>query len=588
MKFSCPQCKARYSVDDSKLPTAKTLRFKCKSCEFVIRLRRKEDNNILTDDVVQSEGPPAPPPPDTVDWFVIIAGKQVGPMDEAEVIDRLKRREIDRRSYAWREGMPEWLRLEAVEHFKELAEQVGDASWRIVTPIETPYETPAPDEAQPTSQESSDSDVTQSVEVPATEPASTGTTQSVEVPATETPAIAASSPSEPEEANVAPQQEPASTSADLLEAGADATLAMDRSELESILATTPAVETDQTPFAMSAPAPAPKDNRESSDSFSALSALSGAPTGESMSRDGFVSSLAGGADGKLLRGSTSRAANPDKDYINAPAGEATRVFMATAGVFDRQKKRKRATIISSIVGTIFTGIILLDLFGIYTIPGFGLFYDYTGIEDPNVGRAEERIEAKLQDKELTAEERKKLEIERKRLREKLLGLNKKPARAKVARQGTRAEKVKGSRGLEDKSSSNLTEAQRKMAQSVFGDKRKRKASVKLVAPEEIRMPNLPDGLSPEALYEVLQSNSASIGMCIAESARQQEKLRGRMEVQIEIAPAGSVNSVEVITAAHRGTKMASCTAKRIRTWKFPRFNGRPLTVVMPFVLSQGM
>ena len=138
MKFSCPQCKARYSVDDSKLPSAKTLRFKCKSCGFVIRLRRKRKNFQVSDDIVQSDGPPAPPPPEAVDWFLIIAGKQVGPMSEAEVEERLKRREIDRRSYAWREGMPEWLRLESIENFQALANEVGDASWRIVTPIEPP------------------------------------------------------------------------------------------------------------------------------------------------------------------------------------------------------------------------------------------------------------------------------------------------------------------------------------------------------------------------------------------------------------------------------------------------------------------
>ena len=52
---------------------------------------------------------------------------------------------------------------------------------------------------------------------------------------------------------------------------------------------------------------------------------------------------------------------------------------------------------------------MLDLFGIYTI-GFGLLYDYTGLEDPNVGRAEQRVEAKLQDKELSPEERMRLEL----------------------------------------------------------------------------------------------------------------------------------------------------------------------------------
>ena len=557
MKFSCPQCKARYSVDDSKLPAAKTLRFKCKSCEFVIRLRRKEENFIVGDDIVQSDGPPAPPPPEAVDWFLIIAGKQVGPMSEAEVEERLKRREIDRRSYAWREGMAEWLRLEAIENFKALANEVGDASWRIVTPIEAPYPQTANDNKADES------------------PAST------EDAAPQDPAPT------PAPAGVITQE---SFNPSQLVDGGDATLAMDRNQLESILASTPSIETSSTPFSDFAEPTKDEldDNRQTSDSFSALSALSGAPTGESMSRDGFVSSLAGGADGKLLRGSTSAAANPNKEYINAPAGEATRVFMATAGVFDRQKKRKRAAIISSIVGTILTSIILLDLFGIYTIPGFGLFYDYTGLEDPNVGRAEERVEAKLQDKELSPEERKRLELERKRLREKLLGLNKKPSGSVGQQRATQVERVEESRGLQDEDDSKLTDSQRKMAMSVFGDKRKRKASVKLVAPEEIRMPNLPDGLSPEALYEVLQSNSASIGMCIAESSRANERLNGRMEVQIEIDPTGSVNNVTVLTSAHQGTKMASCSTKRIKTWKFPRFNGAPLNVVMPFVLSQGL
>ena len=286
------------------------------------------------------------------------------------------------------------------------------------------------------------------------------------------------------------------------------------------------------------------DNRQTSDSFSALSALSGAPTGESMSRDGFVSSLAGGAGGKLVRGSTSNAANPDKEYINAPAGEATRVFMATAGVFDRQRKRKRAAIISSIVGTILTSIIMLDLFGIYTIPGFGLLYDYTGLEDPNVGRAEQRVEAKLQDKELSPEERKRLELERKRLREKLLGLNRKPAKPTGVRKATKVERVEESRGIEDKGDSNLTESQRKMAMSVFGDKRKRRYETG--AARRNSLPNLPDGLSPEALYEVLRVTVPRSG-CVSQKFTGERKLKGRM-VQIEIKPTSSVNNVSIATS----------------------------------------
>ena len=222
-----------------------------------------------------------------------------------------------------------------------------------------------------------------------------------------------------------------------------------------------------------------------------------------MSRDGFVSSLAGGAGGKLVRGSTSNAANPDKEYINAPAGEATRVFMATAGVFDRQRKRKRAAIISSIVGTILTSIIYSTSSESIPSPVSVSCMITPDLKIPMLAEQSNASKLSYRDKELSPEERKRLELERKRLREKLLGLNRKPAKPTGVRKATKVERVEESRGIEDKGDSNLTESQRKMAMSVFKTSEKRKASVKLVPPEEIRMPNLPDGLSPEALYEVL-------------------------------------------------------------------------------------
>ena len=56
--------------------------------------------------------------------------------------------------------------------------------------------------------------------------------------------------------------------------------------------------------------------------------------------------------------------------------------------------------------------------GYIEIPGLGFVYSVTGIEDPNVDRAVKRVEEKLVSSNVSEEERN-------RLRQQLMGLNKK-------------------------------------------------------------------------------------------------------------------------------------------------------------------
>ena len=44
-------------------------------------------------------------------WYLIINNKQVGPMSETDVQDRLKRGEINPQTFAWTEGLPGWAML---------------------------------------------------------------------------------------------------------------------------------------------------------------------------------------------------------------------------------------------------------------------------------------------------------------------------------------------------------------------------------------------------------------------------------------------------------------------------------------------
>jgi predicted Zn finger-like uncharacterized protein len=393
VKFSCPKCTTKYSISDSKVPAGKTLRFTCKKCANVFKIRRKAKDPAPTKVEVpefssgnddegatrvanineimalkkrsKSAPPPAPAAPaaptsspfdEQVEWFVLVGGKQQGPFGTERVRRLLKEQKVDKRTYAWREGMGDWLRLGVVPEFENLANEAGDATWRG------------------------------------------------DAKAAKKPAAAAAA---------APSGEPTKE-----------TVAMDAGHLREQLAKLGSAEAGvrgEQRLKTTAPL---------NDSEGALAALVGEPTGDTLSRDdgatlnefepfdptlettppppGLPPVLADAAahtDPKL-RGPM---ANRDAEYLEAAPGEATRVFMATAGLFKRRRMHRTAAIVGGVVATLLVGVISLDLAGFIEIPAMGLVYDLTGLEDPNVDRAMERVESKLQDAELSPEERAAIE-----------------------------------------------------------------------------------------------------------------------------------------------------------------------------------
>lgn len=271
---------------------------------------------------------------------------------------------------------------------------------------------------------------------------------------------------------------------------------------------------------------------------------------------------------------------PGGDYHEAPPGEQTRVFMATAGIF----KRRRNNLISAVVGIVVVlalgGIIALDVMGIYTIPGMGLAYDLTGLEDPNTDRAIERTKAKL--------ESARDPEERKRLQNKLLGLGGEPPKKGKGGRGKASPKPDDviTEGIKDET--DLSEERKSLAGSLFEDDRKSGSTPELKTPEEITTADLPDGLTQEAIQKVITEKQNSMKLCLTEAARKGEKLSGKMEVQITIDATGRVIEAAINTEKYQGSSMGQCTVKRVMTWKFPRFNGDPVTVVFPYVLTLGL
>lgn len=687
MRFSCPKCSTRYSVADEKVPAAQTLRFTCKKCGYVMRLRRKdqpaqdakpvsvqpptsEDTPVsgfrLNPEQLGQQGPakpPQPPPPPPEEhppiWFVLVGGKQVGPIAESKVLEMLTENQIDARTYAWREGMGDWLTLAKVPEFSEKASQSGDAAWRVMTPKEpnTHEPTPPPQPAigdqqelmadEPTvaiDREQLEKALAQTMQAPAvTQPEDQPRTKAAALPDEPTQAIgdaalraalnktmeAKAYELEPEPEPVEIQAERAPSPATEAESTADAgpdlseepTLEEPVAELDDdgdLSGSIPIIFDDEgsatepdignNELAESALSPFLEPGEESADTdevttmpplepvaeitaditaektnpvdvISAAAALAGVPTGQAVSRGGFARKTGshdspedGDLDPNLMK-PLRMGVNPDQSYIKAAPGEATRVFMATAGIFDRQRKNRIAAVVGSLVFCLVAGTVTLDLMGYIEIPGFGLFYSVTGFEDPNLDRAVKRVEDKLVDSNMNQEERL-------RLRQQLMGLNKK---RKVS--GPRVNlKPVVQQGIEDTSS--LTKTEKDLATSIFTDRRKKRQKIKLAKPEDISTPNLPDGLTAASIYKVISDNNRSMTLCLTEAMRKGEMPRGKMEVTLTIAANGGVTQVTI--AGFENSPMAECTIRRVKTWKFPKFNGTPVPVSFPYVLSAGL
>lgn len=462
MKFACPKCSARYSVGEDKIPPHKVLRFTCKKCGHVIRLKRRPTGSpVATDSPVlasRSAGAVAAPPPvpeasledtSSAEWFVLKDGQQLGPWTRQALVENLARQEINDQTFVWRDGMAEWQRLGEVHELAALSSANGhDANSPWVAPPALP--------------------------------------------------------------------------------GSSANPALKNAAKNNPVPDARGVEEDDSPTYVDANA--------------------------------------------------TTAPDTGPDYFQAPPGEATRLFMATAGIFKRRRNNRIAAGVAALAVAALGVLIYGDVTGLYQIPGMGFVYEATGINDPNVGRAIERTERKLSRSDIT-------DAERQALRDKLLGLAPpRSRRGKARRQrGPIAAPTVGIAG-----SKALAASDRSLAASVFADTRKQEAKVALKAPEAIQTPNLPQGLTQEAIIEVIERNYGSMRLCIAESLKKGEKLSGRMDVELTIVATGAVTDVLLPAVRFRNTAMGNCTQRTMKRWRFPRFNGEPVPVAFPFVLSAGM
>lgn len=661
MKFACPKCNTRYSISDDKVPPGKVLKFPCKTCGNVVRLRRKDGGdqaqllegapqapmpllsptgepvettriasvaeiNKLRDQSTQptrvgmqavqrpepqsdggeatrivsveqinllraaaAEGDTSSPAPveeqpvqadasgEPAEWFVLIAGKQRGPMTAANVDTMLSRNEIDRRTFIWKSGMPNWERLSTVERFGAATAPATDANATPAGGVEQLETTVAEDAMERAAAAASD-------------PARRQTDATI----TDLEEVATGVYEESNDQPVA--------AADVSE---DVTMADQEPEgfykAQTMVFSAPSLAEGAS--APAAPASPPDDSRRA-DTVELQEG--GSFDGGPRETDRVMDAVAEGGTGEhglgafddvsvehpmMPQGEDSGMGQLDlnPNYLDAPPGDSTRVYMATAGIYKKRRNNRIAAVITTVVLLLVCGFIVMDMKGLIVLPGMGAMYDVAGVDDPNVDRALERTENKLAAEDLDPKKRAQLESLRRKLLDRSNGTEtdgkteKKDAKP-AADQKPADAKPEGDKPAEE-GDKPAGDGEHAMAEQLFSDKEKQEANVKLAAPDSIQTPNLPAGLTQEAIYKVVNDNNTSMKLCYAEAARKGEKLAGKMEVQMTIDPSGDVSGADINTAEFKTSTMGQCTVRRVKTWKFPKFTGQPVTVVFPYVLQ---
>ncbi len=558
MKFTCPKCATRYTLPDEKVPPGAALRFACKKCDNVMRVKRggvveaaaaaprqapkqmaepagesTRVASIAEIRALKEESERAVARAAAPEWFLMVAGEQRGPLDAKQVRAMLSAKQIDRRTYAWHEGMEDWRRIEKLP---ELSDGGGDAG-KVVRPVEAPVRSTGE---------------------------ATVAMNASQLHAELEKLRTAAAPPEP----IFEEQE---------EDGGS-TSAPDDDE--------PAVPEDDEPLLLSRPKKRGLPKPAGDDLFDAF---------DSSPEDAAPSSpFDDEPSSPLILPKEDSAPGRRRD---GPPGESTKAFMADAGLFKRRRRNRIAAITALSLLVVLIALGVMDATGVVSLPVMGGLYDATGLEDPNLLRAVERTEAKLATGDLSPEERESLG-------KKLLGLKqsaklhgagpeagkdtpKDPAKDPAQDGDKRPEAPKEGGAQAEAKSTGAAEPsadkERALAAEVYGDARKQEVSLKLADPAEIQVPNLPAGLTQEAILEVVSQNSKSMQLCLEEAIKKGDKPPGRIEVEITIASSGAVSAVDV--PGYRTSTMGGCTMRRVKGWKFPRFNGQPVTVVFPYLLS---
>jgi len=116
MKIVCGSCGAKYSIADEKVQ-GKVFKIRCKKCSNVIVVKGNEDGDETMSSTVGNSV--------ASEWYVVVDGEQVGPVAISEIDAYFMAGRINADTFAWKDGLTDWVALSKLDEFAHLSELGG-------------------------------------------------------------------------------------------------------------------------------------------------------------------------------------------------------------------------------------------------------------------------------------------------------------------------------------------------------------------------------------------------------------------------------------------------------------------------------
>ncbi len=146
MKIVCDNCATKYQIADEKV-SGKAFKIRCKKCGHVIVVGKNADGTASSpaggDAPAEAPAPAQEQAAGESVWHLVIDREQVGPMTAEEVRSKVKAGQVDSETYGWKEGFEDWLKLSAIDDFKEIFAGKPGESKRADQPAAQPAAEPA-------------------------------------------------------------------------------------------------------------------------------------------------------------------------------------------------------------------------------------------------------------------------------------------------------------------------------------------------------------------------------------------------------------------------------------------------------------
>ena len=195
MRFTCPSCAKSYRLPPDRLGPAGRAQISCPNCKAVVLVKTGQDENLIcqllgpgasqegmapaagnparTSGVVAAAVPPT--------WFVVVDREKVGPLNPAQLAEKLASGALTIQHLAWQKGMAGWTKIEELpELLKELARtgQVANARHSgVIAPQPAPQPAQQPVAPQPAPQPVAPQPAPQPAAKAAPQPAAARTSQ---------------------------------------------------------------------------------------------------------------------------------------------------------------------------------------------------------------------------------------------------------------------------------------------------------------------------------------------------------------------------------------------------------------------------